>query len=518
MSLIIKAGDNILDYAGAFAYTDSRLSFYNITSRTYDVIKGLKFPKSSRVNKTVFGFSDVGGASLTTVKSDINVEVVINSVKRLTGVLQVTGNDSENYIANFYSKDSRVETMQDYKLDDIINNHPTEFYTTTWWTLTNQQRLEYMANNTDPAWVFAYIGSSKQPYTARLLQSYNSLCYGAEGPFLCYSLGYAFHEIFEAENINVQVYENGALADYINSDLYANTLQKLATPSFGWSLSYNPPLPSDPYQISPPAESGSVIRFSDEVGTEEETIYIYDYEPLGGLDMWTVLKMLAKYLFFSIKFETDRIVLTSATEIDINNPVDLSDKFVSLSSKNYLLDGYGKNNYIKFETLEPTIKTFGQLTLTQPVDWLNKEKTIFTSELTVAGLYEVGGENHFNCFIPDIKSKPIVFRFDTANKITTYLEAKKGDMYNASTLPQGAYIVDIPSVSFYQPASEFSILQDALTHGECYEVELKLSDYDMIRIKEHTTIKIAQLGGVFILEPFEWTRGKNTTVKLIKIA
>ena len=54
MGLIIKASGEILDYSGSFAFTSSRFSIFDIGSRKYDVVKGLKFPKNSDVNKKVF--------------------------------------------------------------------------------------------------------------------------------------------------------------------------------------------------------------------------------------------------------------------------------------------------------------------------------------------------------------------------------------------------------------------------------------------------------------------------------
>lgn len=510
MALIVKVSGEILDIGDSvFAINNSRPTFFDIGKRNYTVIKGLKFPMSEK-NKLIFGYADNNFVSLSTARAITNVEIYISNVIYIKGRLNITGNDKQYYFATFTSRNDVVEKFKGYDLTSAINLHV--FDTTTWGTLTNQQKIDYLTGNTDPAWILPFLGASQHPYSlggVTNIVPFSDLQGGAVQD-LHYNIGVAISEVATAESITINVMEGGSEVALASSNLYINILSKLFTPTYYWVLSIKGAA------WNPPAEAASRITFNSEQGLQiNKKTSKTDIKLAGNKNMWEVLVLLAQYIGFTIQLFENKILLEPFSEILNSTAIDYSDKLVSVEKKTYYIEGYEQNNYIKYKTIDSTPEDFAQLTFTQNVQYLKLEKDILETNVLIPGVYDLGAITGFFRINWDNEySKNIVLLYkDGTATVAGNAETTQGLRYVG-----GAYYpTTFFQLKFYSPVNELAILQNILDEGVCYEVVVKMNILDYKELTTTTTIKIHQLGGEFIVEPFDYVEGKETKLKLIKI-
>ncbi len=481
----------------AIGVTIENFNISDMTNRKIDRTNIIRVPKAG--NEVAFEFSSIPNAPTDFVYNDYDFDLIVDGIIVYeNGRAFIIGEDDDSYILNVTNNKNIIDLLKSINLADLYTGDTiTLANTTTWLNLfrqaTNGFRIDYMFRRGNP--------------TTNTFGSVSAL---------------------STVSIYVTTIIAKLVADYditFSGDLLSDV---------------------DYLKFRLPMVNGNIRRNIPATDYLLDEIIIH-----GSFTAWDLIKNILQLTCSVFKVTGTNMEIQKFNDIDITTPVDWSDKLVS-KSKKFAIPGTAQKNYIRHNVGE----NVDSLYLAGIID-CNNENIDFEKDLAIMkdktfqlrdvfdNYTNASVEPLFAIQLPDVKDVPntpstvspvgytgvtdMQIIVDSAKFLgqplaisMTYLSFAFGiwnyDIENGNITTDSETTI----AEYYDPSSNYSLIETMLTDPVFYEVELLLNIIDIYEFDHFKAVKIDELEGIFYVNKINnflaTSPGTPTKVQLIKIS
>lgn len=438
-------------------------------------------------NKSLMGYGDIPGATLTKVRSVQDVDLIIGGLKFIkSGTFKVLYSGKEGYTGTITGRNTCIEAIEAYTLDHAIEDAAATFTYATYaaaiaalrtGTITSVNKGFILPRTLEGAisssiWT---IYSAPNGHTHEVwLSAYAIL-----------------KAMVDAGVVTLKVWESDEFIAVEDSLLYAD-LCKLYMPCWNWVL----------------YDGGAAWTIEVASGQRLINTKVVDRADLvtfGGRSSWEFIKAVAQLFGCIIYQDQAEISLIPLNHVSTNGAIDLSGK-VKADKKYFAIPGHGSSNHINYDD-----STLARVTITAPVTPAT-EKDLLTLDLMLPGQLWVNqySKNFFNTDYNEgsFKDKPMLL-YDGGD--TDYTTITHGTDTATDIL--------LKVLTFMPLSTWWATYQTVASRGIAYDAEVYLDPYTMSRLKPWLLVRINELGGLFYINKitgFDPDSGKMAKCQLVR--
>ncbi len=416
------------------------------------------------------------------------VDLIIGGLKFIkSGTFKVLHSGKEGYTGTITGRNTYIEAIEAYTLDDAIEDAAATFTYATYaaaiaalrtGTITSVNKGFILPRTLEGAisssiWT---IYSAPNGHTHEVwLSAYAVL-----------------KAMVDAGVVTLKVWESDAFIAVEDSLLYAD-LCKLYMPCWNWVLYDN-------------TTEWILAEASGQRLINGKVVDRADLVTFGGKSSWEFLKAVAQLFGCIIYQDQSEISLIPLNHISTNGAIDLSGK-VKADKKYFAIPGHGSSNHINYDD----DSTLARVTITAPVTPAS-EKNLLTLDLMLPGQLWVNqySKNFFNTDFNEgsFKDKPMLLYDGGDTDYTTITHGTDTE-------------VDIPlKVLTFMPLSTWwATYQMVASRGIAYDAEVYLDPYTLSRLKPWLLVRVNELGGLFYISKitgFDPDSGKMAKCQLVR--
>jgi len=439
-------------------------------------------------NKSLMGYGDVAGATLTKIRAVQDVDLLIGGLKFIkSGTFKVLHSGKEGYTGTITGRNTYIEAIEAYTLDDAIADAAATFTYSTYaaaiaalrtGTITAVNKGFILPRTLEGAisssiWT---IYSAPNGHTHEVwLSAYSVL-----------------KAMIDAGVATFRVWEGDEFISLESSALYAD-LCKLYMPCWNWVL----------------YDGGAAWTLELASGQRLINTKVVDRADLvtfGGKTSWEFIKAVAQLFGCIIYQDQSEISLIPLNHISTNGAIDLSGK-VKKEKKYFAIPGHGSANHINYDN----DSTLARTTITAPVT-PTSEKDLLTLDLMLPGQLWVNqySKNFFNTDFNEgsFKDKPMLL-YDGGD--TDYTTITHGTDTETDIL--------LKVLTFMPLSAWWATYQMVASRGIAYDAEVYLDPYTLSRLRPWLLVRVNELGGLFYLNKitgFDPDSGKMAKCQLVR--
>jgi len=443
-------------------------------------------------NKSLLGFGDVVGGNMTKIRSVPTVDYVVANNKIIdNGTFKILTSDKEGYKGTVTSRNSNIEAIEAFTIDDAIDYLITNFSYSTYSSAIESLRIGYDTGK-NPGFILPR--SMTDPITSSVWSIYDTTNkYTHEIWCNVYSV---LKALVDNSIVTFKVWQGGAFITLESSILYAH-LCKMYFPVWNLVLREN----SD--WILDIASGERLIA--------GELVQRSIFKTMGGKTSWEFIKAISQLFCCSIYMKGTEISFIPLNEITSAGAIDMSNKSAN-PVKYFTIPGHGSKNYIQYKNTDNLPEDFARMTVISPVT-PSEEKELLTFDMMLPGKYFTNAytDPFFNTNYNDNRSladSPMVL-YDSG--ITNYTKINHGTNTKVDVL--------LKTLSYFDFNGWYAMYQLVSTIGLVYDFELKVDSYTLTRLVPYKLIRINELGGHFYINKitgYDPDSGKLAKCQIVK--
>ncbi|MBA7648265.1 hypothetical protein ES703_56049 [subsurface metagenome] len=487
----------------AIGITIENFNISDISNRKIDRTNVIRVPKAG--NEDIFEFSSLPNAPTDYAYQDYDFDLIIDGIKIYeNGRAFIVGEDEQSYTLHITNNKNIIDLLKSISLADLYTGETI-----------------YLADNL--TW---------------------------KDIFLEKTSGFKIDYMFREDNPTND--EFTWISAYSPLSIYIDTI--LAKIAANYSVTFSGALLTDAdfIQMRIPMVQSNIYRKVDPA----VDYFVKDIIIHESYTTWDLIKVILQLFCGVFKINGIDMELQKFNSIDTVAPVDWSGKLVS-KSKRFSIPDTGQKNYIKYSVSENVDrlayaaiincnnenidyeKTIGSMIAKvfqlrdvatfytnvsskplfaielPPKKWVEPNTPSWSSPLEYSGIKDIQIVIDSIEFLGGVGGVlPVVMRhllYQADMTSWTYLNAE-GDILQADTT----------IVKYYDPTSNYSLIETMLTDPVFYEVELLLNIVDIQAFDHFKAVKIDELEGLFyvnrISDFLATSPGTPTKVELIKIS
>lgn len=469
-----------------------------LDSRTQTYSSSITLPFTAR-NKSIFGYCDAVGASLSLARGISDVDLYYGNIKVISkGTLKLIGIDN-GYNCTINGRNSLVTTLEGITIEDVLDEYVGDHVGSTYSTL-----VATLASGSTGVLLARDL---LDDITGINWNTYNNLVDHTINHWLWFSLGKIFTTIESLASCSIFFSESGAI-EPLSSSVMKTVLDDMYIPGYPYIFKYDG---STFWDIVKDVSSNADDSF--EFGGDyvlRDTFKVY-----GGNSAWDMIKHICKLFCCSVIVDADTrsiniIPLVSTYSFD---PINLSGRIVNKTRKTPYLEGYEKTNRILYKKTDNAPDDYNAITLTSPVVG-DTIKDLFTFDLIIPGMYYnfYMGDTVFKMDLAansSLLTDPFILYANGDTELTTVIQNYGGDVSTTN--------VNLEKLRMLDTSDYYSALQDWMTIGEVYDCEMNLNLYDFCKLKPYKLVTVKELGGTFYINKIEnWNPDDTANIQLIR--
>lgn len=466
----------------------------------------IKLPKTAH-NVSIIGYGHAVGANLSTARDIADVNYYFGPFRVITGGYLKVMSIDDTINVSLTSKTTLQDSLETMDMADVFSQAAA---TTGTIAAAYADAITSLLAGTD-GWILNR--TIEDAVTSKTWTIYN---YSSPNELPQHELWVSMAMLFDAietlASLTFKVAEGGSVVDMQASDLYTDILSKLYTPAWSYVL-YPASYPNNWY----------VRQLT--TGTRTVNTKSFEYSAVklfGGRNPWEMIKLIGHLTCSIIYFDGTSIVIAPFSEMDTFTPVSFSGRIKRPFTKYINLPGYEATNYVRYSNSDNLPETYAQGELPADVNPI-KSKELLKLDLMLPGRYYNDTESRtlWNTSYPengDLASTPLIL-YDAGTTTSGTSVTINHTLAGGTQSTAGAMKV----LRQYAILSGYLSLYAATLKGECYDVGMNVTLYDIMRLKPYSLLQINELGGLFYLnkitnfDPYSGKEAKAQLIRMFKI-